>query len=507
MTTVMIVDDEKPARELLKMAINWKSLDLQIICEAANGAQALAFYKQNPVDLIFTDIQMPVMDGLEFIKEVKTINPNQKIIILSCHESFQYVKRAIHLGVVDYLVKDMLNEEVLFNLLKRMSIPSASISVEPLSVPIINDIPSLPSKFEDFTTLLTHNFEFFACSVRLEDYYGTSEELSMLCDSIEAAFSENIKIIATAHDENTLTIIPFLLINNSKLTTYNHRFNCIQTIQHTLKKITNCELSTGVSYSYHEEKKYQTSIDESIQALEHRVFHGRGKTLYYDISQSRHQKIQISFINKAFKKIRTALENNEIDVIKKELQLLYHAEYDGYIYYNYLNYLNFTLLNIFTDICNSNYLSYADVFDKTNIPLDEINSLEDNSIMEKWAFDKANRIVCLKDSNTKNKYSPRICKIRKYIRDHIVDDISLDTVADAFSLHKGYLAKIFKQETGSSVNDYIHFLRIEKAKELLLQSDIRISEIASAVGFNSTQSFYSVFKQYTKISPGEYRKQ
>ena len=83
----------------------------------------------------------------------------------------------------------------------------------------------------------------------------------------------------------------------------------------------------------------------------------------------------------------------------------------------------------------------------------------------------------------------------------------LETIADTFWIHKVYLAKTFKQETGKSVNEYIRSVRIEKAKELLLSDHIRINDIVVACGFNNTQTFYTLFKKYVGMKPGEYREQ
>lgn len=120
MKTVMLVDDERPARELVKMTINWEKAGFQILWEARNGKQALEQYAEKKPDLIITDIQMPVMDGLELLERVKAICPSQKVVILSCHEDFSYARRALRAGVLDYLIKDALTDEVLYNLLESL---------------------------------------------------------------------------------------------------------------------------------------------------------------------------------------------------------------------------------------------------------------------------------------------------------------------------------------------------------------------------------------------------
>jgi len=118
MYSVMIVEDEKPARELIKMRFDWNESPFYICHEALNGYEALEYYKNEmQPDIIITDIEMPRMNGIDLIIEIQRINKNQIFIILSCHESFQYAKKAIRLGARDYLIKDNVTSEDLYTVL------------------------------------------------------------------------------------------------------------------------------------------------------------------------------------------------------------------------------------------------------------------------------------------------------------------------------------------------------------------------------------------------------
>ena len=120
MYTTMIVDDELSARNMLDLLIDWKKNDFCITAKSENGKKALALYRELKPDLIITDIQMPVMDGICLIKEIRKENPRQCIVVLSCHDSFDYTQQAIRLGVQDYLIKDTLTEEQLQKCLLRI---------------------------------------------------------------------------------------------------------------------------------------------------------------------------------------------------------------------------------------------------------------------------------------------------------------------------------------------------------------------------------------------------
>ena len=106
MFSIMIVDDEFPARQMMRMMIDALQ-DYTVAAEAENGRRALELFQEKHPDIILTDIEMPVMNGLELIEAVKAERPETPIIILSCYESFVYAQRAMRSGVRSYLIKDM----------------------------------------------------------------------------------------------------------------------------------------------------------------------------------------------------------------------------------------------------------------------------------------------------------------------------------------------------------------------------------------------------------------
>lgn len=120
MKKVFIVDDELLSRQSLKSGIIWENFGYRLCGEAANGKQALELITNIRPDVIFTDIKMPVMDGLELLRQLKAVQNPAKIIVLSCYDEFDYVREALRLGAVDYLLKHTCEETDLAALLKRL---------------------------------------------------------------------------------------------------------------------------------------------------------------------------------------------------------------------------------------------------------------------------------------------------------------------------------------------------------------------------------------------------
>ena len=154
--------------------------------------------------------------------------------------------------------------------------------------------------------------------------------------------------------------------------------------------------------------------------------------------------------------------------------------------------------------CQKRNISYKTVFENEVLSLDVFDKMNTPDSLLQWFQNCFSKLINASEMENTS-YSTRIRNILQYIQNNFQQDISLETVADTFWIHKVYLAKIFKQETGKSVNEYIRNVRIEKAKELLLKEHIKINEIVTATGFNNPQSFYTIFKKYVGMAPGEYR--
>jgi len=125
MIRALIVDDEKLVRKGLIVTMPWETYQIEIIGEVGNGRAALEFMKEHQVDLLFSDLSMPIMDGFELMKEVRSLYPQTRIVVLTCHQDFDYIQETLRLGAIDYIVKTQLDkgsvEDVLERIVNRMA--------------------------------------------------------------------------------------------------------------------------------------------------------------------------------------------------------------------------------------------------------------------------------------------------------------------------------------------------------------------------------------------------
>jgi two-component system response regulator YesN len=120
MIKVLIVDDDRLVRKGLISAMPWEQFDMKVVGEASNGAKALEFIEEESIELLLTDLEMPVMSGIELMRAVRQKHPHIHIVVLTLHQEFEYVQEALRLGAIDYIAKIQLEKERFDEVLQRI---------------------------------------------------------------------------------------------------------------------------------------------------------------------------------------------------------------------------------------------------------------------------------------------------------------------------------------------------------------------------------------------------
>ena len=507
MRSVLIVDDEIPSRELLKLSMDWRAIGFDEILEARNGRDALALYDQHRPALIITDIQMPVMDGLEFIRAVRERDAAQKIIILSCHESFSYAKEAMRLGVSDYILKDSFTGEMLMStVLSTLSSRSSTKLSEPprlddatLRMALSsNGTPGAAEKL--LATALGHRYDFFVCVARFEAgvlsssfYLGLSGELSQTL-----ANDDGGQVCAT---QDSAYMLVYTAKSPSISTQLKHRGERVSQLRAVLEKRFGLFVTIGVSRVHSAANRLSDALSEAREALSSAIFMGRGRDLYYAEGSVNDSQVELAVLDACVTGIEKALESGDDAALTNEIHRLYQRELRGMMQLNYLEHVNTLLMGVLIQSCTRSGIPFSQVFNSEMLSMEALDQYDSIKDICDWHVER----FLLLSSARKAQHSPRIQHIIAHLNEHYRDDIGLDSVAATFRMHKVYLAKVFKIETGLSVNEYIRNLRVEEAKRMLERDGVRVSEVVSLLGFNNPQTFYQLFKRQTGMSPGDYK--
>jgi two-component system response regulator YesN len=396
---VLLVDDEYWVRRLLKRCIDWNSIGLDIVGEASSGEDAIELVDKIQPDIIFTDICMSSLDGIDFADCVIQKYPGTKIVVLTGYDDFKYAQRSIRSGIKDYLLKPIDDEEVMKTALEMKK--------------EILDERRTTSEYTELKKQFIENRDFF---------------IERLLNSL---LQPSINIYEVKIHMDYLD--------------FQFQYNNFQVaVMEILSKYKDSNL------------KEEIEIDYKIKTLEElkKTFHGNEKVnIFFDMNY--------------------------------RITLITNIEQD-----NCGDFFNIVKLTVQDALKCSIYIGCGLIK----------NGIENIGQSYSEALEQLN-------SPKMNMQNKLIDDISEYIRLNIQDpDLSLSNISQVFFVNASYLSRIFKKEVGINLMEYITKLRIDRAKMLIKNSQLKAYEIAEKVGIPDPSYFSTCFKRYTGLSVSEYKK-
>jgi two-component system response regulator YesN len=356
MLKVLIVDDEAPTREWIEFCVRNSSVDCKIVGTAINGYEALELFKQYLPQLVFADIEMPGMDGIELLRKIKADYPFANIVLLTCHNNFSYVRDAMRLGAAEYILKSEVSKETVADFLEKY-----------------NSIVQNQLQHEFYSNPEHSHF-------RDTDLADNPQDIALL-----------IKVIMTKIEERQLDSV-------------------------------------------------KSKVRELIKLL-------------------------------------LKVKPPDVHNVKKEYS---------------------KLLRIIVEIFDKSPLDLEDDIELFVMEVPTISQLQEYTEtlfrrLEKYAF-------------ANNKLSGYISTVLEYIDKHYANPITLNELAGVVNLNTDYLSRLFKEEVGCNFITYLTQVRLENAAIMLRETDMKIYEIAEAVGYPNLSYFSRNFKKYHGVNPFEFKK-
>lgn len=513
--SIIIVDDEMPSREMLKTIINWENTEYEIVKEFVNGKETFEYYIDNPVDYIITDIQMPAMDGIQLIKNIKSINPEQSIIILSCHEKFSYAREAMKYGVKNYLIKDMLTaEDILEALTEAKDINFSEIKGE------------LPKVVEDYQLkkwlssntdiILDDNLSsyFVMMIVHLASqkiYEGYSEVYeNELTQSIISILIEKKVINEGCIITNEDSDIVILLAVDQISSQIKYIYDCqkqASLIRSMIHNLCDDEITIGISNGFCGLHNIKAHYEEAKKASQYRVFLGNDKNLFYNTVCNNMKSFNPDRVEASLQRLETQLFLHNYEKVVEILSRVYDENIQGFMQYHFIKYVNARMVSLIINYIKAHSISYEIVFGKAFIPLNELEDMSTVADILCWFNEVINNIKKTKDTKFADNYSLRVIQAQALMKENFKQGIGLQEIAERLGIHKVYLSRIFKEETGKNITQYIQELRIEEVKRLLETTNKSMADIAEELNYPHTQQLSMAFKRETNITPKAYRSQ
>ncbi|MCR5624528.1 MAG: response regulator transcription factor [Lachnospiraceae bacterium] len=513
MYSVFLADDEQIIREGIKYIIDWESFDFEIVGEASNGSDALDYILNNNPDLVLLDVRMPKMIGTEVVKAARENGYKGKIIILSGFTDFKYTQAAISYGVDYYLAKPV-DEDELSETVKKIKKSLDETVVMPMS----NYYQNKTKQFVLYD-LLHNNIK----SSELE-----SMPLDLNADSYQVVIYEQYshhetKIKYKFRDllnvgSNVDNSFENLMIDNNDVFILKgdfiiKKFN--QFLSHyvgTKKPQKNSPLDTlFIAYGevVYDLKDVHKSYEEASLLMQRRFFCKKSQhTIGFDeLPPEKNENAYkdnpdllsefcTSFVNNLQMGKRNKL-NDQLDELS---DILFDSFYD-------VPRIKLFLTDLFLSVKDkiSNLYHNSGVNFESNATIIEFISNQYYLYRIMNYFSEQFDMIINTIGNTSSESV--MDNIIHYIKHNYMNDIKLETLAPMFGYNSSYLGKIFSQQVGEGFNVFVDNIRIEKSKELLENSSLKVYEIAERVGYHNVDYFHTKFKKYVKISPAEYRKQ
>ena len=528
MYKIMLADDEGIVIDSLKFIIEKEFGDECQIEYAKTGRSVIELAENYRPDIAIMDIQMPGINGIDAMKEIRANNKNVIFIVMSAYDKFDYAKEAIKLGVMEYITKPMEKSKIIAALQKamgkidkeRMKRSNDLLIREKLEtvVPIIESGLIYNMLFQEHFTEDIDNYKNLLGITQNQAYMlavvcGDDQEGSHMTNAVGSSvkMQQHDKVVRECMKEyypncvvgstmgNKLAVmIPY---DGDKME-YNERIAIIEKsreLVRVLRRKTDISFRVGIS-SVKTLEEARDSYKEALNALTMTT----GSVAHVDdlpIGCQYEADYPIHLEKRLFAEVKNGETDHAIATAETYFDLV-AANYADDLMNMRLKVLEFALF--------AEHLAYESggmtyEFRAREDYLPTIMAISDLDTLKKWFGDKigtATHNVSCKDTE---KSMSVVETAKEYIQNNYSKDISLDDVSRTVNISPYYFSKIFKEETGEGFVEYLTGIRIEKAKELLNTTEYSIKEICSMVGYADPNYFSRSFKKNVGVTPTEYK--
>ena len=492
---VLIVDDEKLAREAIEHIIVSSDYDMKVVAQAQNAKEALSMYKRYNPDVIITDICMDGEDGLNLIEEIHRYDSNSNVIVLSAYEKFEYAKKAYESGAEFYLLKPIDENELIRILL------------------IFKErIESNKKEIEDISNVFgIHSSQrFVVAKVFIDSFYVLTKDeqkeaenaLKVAIQYFELIYNERCVQIQISNCE--WAVVEFFDEQKEDEAIIMKLNDAFLSLQEQFELIFNkTKISIGISKIYSNPQYMLQAYNEANEMICSTAWQGKGSVINKE-SITPYVTQGIFMTRKELDEICTACIANDYEAIQLSIDK-YFGRITGIQYVEIMVLYNVVAEAVIIIIRNitKNANTIFDVFEERIDLFSEIRTCKNLADIKTWFEDKMKQ--ALKYTN-KNNSSENLTKIINIIEREYSNLITVEDIAEKLYFSPSYLMRLFKYETGQTLHAYITEYRIKKAVELLKRGDLKISEVSVRVGYADSNYFGQVFKRVMGITPQKYMK-
>ncbi|WP_338533656.1 response regulator [Paenibacillus peoriae] len=519
---LLIADDDDQIRTGIEQGIDWYALEIKNVITASNGIEALQKFTEMLPEIVVTDVRMPGMDGLELLRQIKMINPQTKVIILSGYNDFEYLKAAIQLDAVDYemkpirarrlvalikkvqedIIREQMTEQEYYKYLESYK---SSFRSELLAGSLTDRLIILEGLQQYYGFDATGSL--ICVSARIDEDWNTNKDATkaaanMLCHLFESNEMDK-KGVCLRSDEGSLV---FLLKTETPSYLYYQQLvselmNQLRAWNRELKSLGQTSFSAGISSSGNM-SNFIKMYNEANQTLSLRLYEGNSSIHVKDETMGLENESIVGLLeNTEF--ISLLFQGNivsMVDMVQTEFERLkqdrkYSRKAISTYTRNLLQFLLVTVRNASSEVIECIHKNVAVIEERS-----EFLTIDDFMRIAVSSFEKMS-------VRLSKELSPFMARADEFIRKNYTRELTVEMLSAHVGKTPNYFSHRFKREFGVSFKEYVTRLRIAKAKELIIQTNDLLYEISEKVGFSDYIYFAQVFKKFEGCSPAVLRKQ
>ena len=501
MKTVLIVEDEKMIRQGIKTMVQRSGVPVEIIMECNNGQMALEILKNQDVDVMFTDICMPKMDGIELAAAIQELPHKPMIVVISGYDDFSYAVEMLRMGVREYILKP-IDRAKITEVLQKLE---AEIQKNRESARETRSIGYQQLKF----LMMNENI--------------TQAELEVLINTYEDSFYQQYVVCCTQNTSAEKADEGYIYLNNigdSEL------YIVPPDDQELLLRKELRGRYTGVSRVHSGLLELKKAYQESLAARIRAFWTNQSVTEYADQSldeeegsaletQPREALEQDFKTQRILKTLEPEPEENTMIQLAQmlgterateaisTLERIFAGAQTGFYDFDKMEHN----IQVFLDQLEETYKNVVRTEEARIQRFKHIYKYPNASEYSDKMLDFVNTFVEVINSQFDDyKNKQKIQMAIRYIQENYDKDLNMAVVSNHISMNYSLFSYVFKQYTGSNFVNYLKSLRMKEAKRLLEETDLRVNEISQRIGYDNEKHFMKTFKSVCGVSPSEYRK-
>ncbi len=450
MIKVYVVDDEKLVRRGIIGLIDWEKYGMRVVGDSGSGEEAAEFIRTNEVNLLFSDLQMPGLSGVPFLREVRALRPDMQIVVLTMHQEFELIQQALRIGILDYITKAQIEEE---------NIDALMLSVK-----------------NRYLEAMHHS--------RLGERKIAGNEVYIWQVERKELGKEAAVLLAENH-------LPYEVLSENHLM---FPRECNTILLKSLIKDLGAERSSLL-----ELKRVRDIPYDQLKNILQTVMKGR---LFADRLPG---CFTYTYLYPELLKARPGLPRTELIPLSTKMEFML----DGDCYHDGMEKIKYADLSLeertavfyrfnlyWSEFSGKNFTRY----------FEEVGHFLWWYQWKEW-FDEVRHLVLKKigKSNEEISTMEAIHRAMNHIREHMDREITLEELLHLTGMSKSHFSRNFKKITGKTFVTYMNDLRIDSAKKYLTETKQSVSWIAGQVGYSDEHYFRRIFKERVGESPRKYR--